>query len=202
LALLGWHPEDDQEILNLQELIQKFNLKKIQKAGAIFNIEKLEWLNAQYIKKTDSVELAEKIKDFIPENWQTKKDLLVKTIEAEKERMKTLADFKELADFFFELPDYEPSILKWQEMENEKIAANLKLLRTELENIDGMNFNKDNLEKIIMPLTEVWGRGELLWPLRAALSGKRASPGPFEIMEILGEQETLKRLDTAITKLS
>ena len=116
--------------------------------------------------------------------------------------MKTLADFKELADFFFELPDYEPSILKWQEMENEKIAANLKLLRTELENIDGMNFNKDNLEKIIMPLTEVWGRGELLWPLRAALSGKRASPGPFEIMEILGEQETLKRLDTAITKLS
>ena len=202
LALLGWHPEDDQEILNLQELIQKFNLKKIQKAGAIFNIEKLEWLNAQYIKKTDSVELAEKIKDFIPENWQTKKDLLVKTIEAEKERMKTLADFKELADFFFELPDYEPSILKWQEMENEKIAANLKLLRTEPENIDGMNFNKDNLEKIIMPLTEVWGRGELLWPLRAALSGKRASPGPFEIMEILGEQETLKRLDTAITKLS
>lgn len=201
-ALLGWHPKEEKEILSREELIQEFDLKRVQKSGAVFNQEKLAWLNGQHLKNVPAVQLAEKLKDFIPAEWLGNKDLLVKALEIEKERVKKLSDFKELGDFFFELPRYDSSLLIWQNLDGEKTAANLKILNEEINKIFKADFNRENLEKTIMPLTEVWGRGELLWPLRVALSGKSASPGPFEIMDALGKEETLKRLDIAIQKLS
>ncbi len=217
LALLGWHPKDDREILSVDDLISEFNLKRVQKAGAIFNVEKLDWLNGQYIRKIDAVDLAERIKIFIPPEWtiEEKNELLIKAITAEKERMKRLNDFKELADFFFELPDYEISLLAWPrpapapslekgiepQIDKQKTLANLKILIEEINKVFKADFNKEALEKLITPLTEVWGRGELLWPLRAALSGKEASAGPFEIMEVLDKEETIRRLEIAVKKL-
>lgn len=223
LVLLGWHPKDEKEIFSPEELIKEFDIKRIQKAGAIFNPEKLGWLNAQYIRKLSSEDLMEKIREFIPPEWESEKnkELLVKAVAAEKERMRTLADFKKLADFFFELFDYELKLLAWPRLTDEakidkprrqwvgaptvaseeKTLANLKILIEELNKVFRADFNKENLEKSIMPLTEIWGRGELLWPLRAALSGKEISPGPFEIMEVLGKEETLRRLNIAIEKL-
>ena len=202
LAMLSWHPEGEEEILNKEELIKQFNLKKVQKAGAIFDIQKLDWLNSQYIKTISPAYLAEKMENFIPKNWFAKKELLTKAIGAEKERIKKLTDFRELADFFFELPNYELSLLKWKDMENNKIADNLKAVKSKLENISENDFNKDNSEKIIMPIAKELGIGEVLWPLRAALSGKQASPGPFEIMEVIGKNESLKRLEIALNKLN
>jgi len=207
LAFLGWHPKDEREILSLDELIQEFDLKRAQKAGAVFNIEKLEWLNAQYLRKISSENLAEKLKNFVPEKWlsEENKELFIKAINAEKDRMKKLTDFQELADFFFELPDYDVKLLAWPrqvEINKEKTSANLKLLFEEINKVFKADFNQANLEKIIMPLTAVWGRGELLWPLRAVLSGKEYSAGPFEIMYVLGKEETLKRINIAIEKLS
>ena len=203
LALLGWRSakNPDKEFFSIEELITEFEIKKIQKAGAIFNIEKLEWLNAQYIKQTDSIHLAEKLKNFIPKNWFENKNILIKAVHAEKERMKKLADFKELADFFFELPDYDASLLNWRETATEETSKNLNLLKEEIEKIPENKYNLEDLEISIMPLAEKYGRGELLWPLRAALSGKEASPGPFEIMEILGKEETLKRIEIALKKI-
>lgn len=207
LAFLGWHPKDEREILSLNELIQEFDLKRVQKAGAVFNIEKLGWLNAQYIKKIGSEDLAEKLKNFVPEKWLSEKnrELLIKAISAEKDRMKKLTDFSDLAGPFFELPDYDIKLLAWPrqvEIDKEKTLANLKLLFEEINKVFKADFNSENLEKIIMPLTAVWGRGELLWPLRASLSGKEFSAGPFEIMDVLGKEETLKRINIAIEKLS
>jgi glutamyl-tRNA synthetase len=213
LAYLGWHPKNEKEILPIEELVAEFDLKRVQKAGAVFNIEKLEWLNGQYIKKIPAENLAEKLKTFIPAPWndEKNKEMLIKAISAEKERIKKLTDFKELADFFFELPKYDPRLLIWprpvsflegQVGDKGKILNNLKLLTEEINKIFKADFNKDNLEKTIMPLTEVWGRGELLWPLRVALSGKEASPGPYEIMEVLGKEESLRRLEIAIEKVS
>ncbi len=201
LALLGWHPKDDREVLSRQDLIREFDIKRVQKAGAVFSIEKFDWFNAQYIKTSDATDLAKRLKDFIPEDWFENEELLVRAIEIEKERIKKLTDFKELADFFFELPDYEPKLLAWQNMSEDKILANLQLLSAEIEKAPESDFTQENLARIIMPLTEVWGRGELLWPLRVALSGKHASPGPFEIMEILGKEESLKRIKVAIKKI-
>ncbi len=202
LAFLGWHPKDEKEILSRDELIKEFDLKRVQKSGAVFNIEKLEWLNAQYIRNVDSISLAEQLKDFLPQKWNDKKDLLIKALYIEKERMKKLSDFKELADFFFELPDYDASALKWKEMTNKQISDNLTLLANEIEKISETGFNKNIFEANILTLADTLGRGELLWPLRAALSGKLASPGPFDIMEALGKDETLKRIKVAIKKLS
>ena len=201
LALLGWHPENDREIFSQEEIIKEFDLKRVQKACAVFNIEKLEWLNAQYIKKTDSKELVKKLTDFIPSEWQKDKAFISKMIEAEKERIKKLTDFKELAGFFFELPEYDGELLKWQEQSFEKTASNLKTLSNLLESVEENNFSKNILESIIMPIAETIGRGESLWPLRAALSGQKASPGPFEILEILGKTESLKRINIAINKI-
>ncbi len=200
-VFLGWHPVDDREILSLEDLIKEFDIKRVQKAGAVFNVDKLDWLNSQYIKKMDASELALKIKNFIPSQWQSDEELLIKAIGAEKERMRTLAEFKDLAGFFFELPNYEKNLLIWRDAAPEKIIENLKMIAMELEKIDEMMFNKKDLEQIIMPLTEKYGVGDLLWPLRTALSGKQASPGPFEILEVLGKKESLKRIEIAINKL-
>ncbi len=211
LAFLGWHPKGDKEILGIGELIKEFDLKRVQKAGAVFNLEKLEWLNGQYIKTLPPEELAERIKNFIPESWlnENNKEILIKAISLEKERIKKLSDFKESADFFFGLPDYDEKLLAWPRptgeefiMNKEKTSANLKLLSEEIDKMFKADFTKEKIEETIVPLTAVWGRGDLLWPLRAALSGKEASPGPFEIMEVLGKEETLKRLKTAMEKLS
>ena len=201
MAFLGWHPVEDKEIMSREELIKEFNIKRTQKAGAIFNLEKLEWLNAQYIKKYDSKKLIKMLLDFIPKNWAAENGLLLKILEIEKERLKKLSEFKELADFFFELPDYDKKLLIWKNTPEDRIKDNLNLLINELKKVPSADFNKNGLESVLMPLTEVWGRGELLWPLRAALSGKIASPGPFEIMEILGKDETLHRVEIAVKKI-
>jgi len=210
LALIGWHPKDEREILSVEELIKEFDLKRVQKAGAIFNVEKLDWLNNQYIKKTEQADLINKLKDFVPAEWLSDKNkkLFAKAVAVEKERMKKLTDFKELARFFFELPEYKDDLLIWprpkpaEKINKEKTFNNLKLLLEEINKIFKVDFNTRNLEKTIIPLSEVWGRGELLWPLRAALSGKEASPGPFEIMEAIGKEEIIRRLKIAIEKLA
>lgn len=216
IALLGWHPKEDKEIMTINELVDNFDIKRVQKAGAVFNLEKLEWLNSQYIKKLPAAVLAERIKDFVPPEWARQQEVLTKAIAVEKERMKKLTDFKELADFFFNLPDYKISLLAWPrplttappekgseepQIDKEKTLANLRLLCEEINKIFKVDFSKETLEKLIMPLAEIWGRGELLWPLRAALSGRETSAGPFEIMEVLGKEETIRRLNIAIEKL-
>lgn len=220
IALLGWHPAPEQssvrgesakerEIFTREELVELFDLKRVQKAGAIFDLQKLEWLNSQYLKILNPKEIASKLKDFIPAEWLEDENFLIKIIAIEKERLKKLIDFRELAEFFFVLPDYEPELLFWPRPRSsdlppvgdiQKTFNNLKLLRDAIEKIFKADFSKKNIEEAIMPLTEVWGRGELLWPLRGALSGKPASPGPFEIMETLGKEETLKRIEVAIKK--
>jgi glutamyl-tRNA synthetase len=208
VALLGWHSVEDKEIFNLNELIQEFDLKRVQKAGAIFNIDKLNWLNAQYIKKIDSDQLLKKISEFVPSDWLEKKELLKKVIDLEKERMVKLSDFKNLAEFFFVLPDYDPQLLFWPRGstasldDKEKLAIRLQLLYEEINKISPEDFSQKAIYQVIFPLTESWGRGELLWPLRVALSGKEASPGPFEIMEVLGKEEVLARLKKAMQKIN
>jgi len=199
IALLGWHPKDDQEILSLKELLKEFDLKRVQKSGAVFNAEKLDWINQQYIRKYDSEKLMEMLLDFIPQDWKAKKDMIVKILEIEKERMKTLAEFKDLAEFFFQLPEYEKDVLIWKETPIEKTKENLAILLNKLKEVD--EFTKQNLELVIAPLAEIYGKGDLLSPLRISLSGKKSSPGPFEIMGVLGKEESLKRIQFAIDKI-
>jgi len=202
LVLLGWHPEDDQEIFSLEEMIESFSLKRVQKGGAVFNVDKLDWFNSQYIKNLPLDDLMKRIKKLIPSSWFSQKKVLKKALVVEKDRMKKLSEFKELADFFFEMGEWEAELLRWQGMSFDKVVMNLKNFHSAVEKIDERDFEAVKLEEELMPLAETLGRGESLWPLRVALSGKRNSPGPFEIMSVLGKKETLARIDEAIKKAS
>jgi len=194
LALLGWHPQEDKEVITPEEFVKEFSIKRIQKAGAIFNLEKLDWLNGQYIMKMEPEELAKRLEDFVPPDWLKKRDFLIKIVKVEKERIKRLSDFPKSVGFFFELPDYPAELLVWNKTPKENILNNLQMIIPLLNDFDTAG------EKI-MNLAEKQGRGETLWPLRVALSGQSASPGPFEIMNILGKEESLKRIEIAIGKI-
>lgn len=214
LALLGWHPgineeeKSARELFTLEELVERFDFKDVQKAAAVFNVEKLDWFNAQYIKRASAEHLVELLEKFMPEAWRKERDTLIKIVALERERAEKLTDFHSLAEFFFAMPDYPPRLLFWKPEQSidehdtaKKTLEGLQITRREIEGVFRVDFTRENLEKRIMPLTEVWGRGALLWPLRVALSGQLASPPPFEIMDILGKEETLSRIDAAIKKL-
>lgn len=194
MALLGWHPQDDKEIFTAEELVKEFDINRIQKAGAIFNVDKLDWLNAQYIKKLDIKVLAKLLGVKATEQN-------LKIVENTKERLKKLSDFKELAGFFVEVADYKPELLIWKNSSKEKTLANLKEAEQILSAVISDDFLKNKLEKALMSLAEAKGKGDVLWPLRVALSGLEKSPGPFEIMEVIGKKETLARVAEAIKKL-
>lgn len=200
LVLLGWHPKKDREILSMREMIDEFGFERVQKAGGIFNPEKLDWLNGHYLRSKSVDELVEMLDIFIPVRWKKDKERIRKVVEVEKERMKRLGEFISLSDFFFELQDYEKTLLVWKKSNEKDTLENLKLIHTALVSLE--DFSRVSVENIVHPIAEARGRGDVLWPLRAALSGKTASPGPFELLEILGEKESLERISVAIKKLN
>lgn len=126
-------------------------------------------------------------------------DYLKKVVGLEQERLKKISEISELVEFFFrDKLDYPIEFLRWKKMTNEEIIKNLFLIEKELIKIKEDDFNKENLEKILMELTKKTGTGELLWPLRVSLSGRKCSPSPFEIAEVLGKEKVLKRIKQAV----
>lgn len=197
MVFLGWHPGTEKEIFSLEELIKEFSLKKVNKANAIFNVEKLDWYNGQYLRKMDLKELTKKCLPYLPkiEFSQAKK-----IVALEQERLKKLPEIEELTKFFFtDKLKYDPELLIWKKLTLKQVKNNLEILSKELSKIG--DFDQKFLESAILKLTEKHGLGELLWPLRVALTGQKASPGPFEIMEVLGKEKTLKRVKQAINKI-
>lgn len=207
VALLGWNPGEGstQEIFSLDELVEKFDLKKVHKGGAVFDIQKLDWLNAQYIKKLAvdelynlSLEFWQK-KDFFVNASEEKKseNYLKKVLTIEQDRLATLAAVGESNPFFFRDLQYGKELLRWKTMTDEDLKKSLEDSKNVLENISEADWTRENLEKLLL---EKAGdkRGDLLWPLRAALSGVEKSPSPFELAWVLGKEETLKRLASAI----
>ena len=196
IAFLGWNPKTNTEIFSLEELIAGFSIKGIQKAGAVFNIVKLEWFNNYYIKHLPLEKLFELSKNYFPSTAQEEK--IKKIINLQKDRVKKLSEFKTNSNFFFELPNYEGQLLKWKDSSNDTMLNNLQSVKSEFENIDSSEFNLINLKKIIDCLVVNSSTGEIYWPLRIALSGLKESPPPLEIAEILGKEESLLRIQQAI----
>jgi len=210
LVYLGWHPKEKtgetiNEILNLKEIIEQFDLFRVQKGGAVFNIEKLNWINTEHIKRLPLEELTSHAIPYLKEKFGEAMlddvDFVKKIINLHRQRIKTLAELPETTSYFFVLPNYDPNLLYWQNMSKQELQINLDFIYNLLSNLDNQLFTKQQLETIIMPEAERLGRGNLLWPLRVALSGLKNSAGPFEIMEIFGKNETLKRLAIALEKI-
>ena len=209
LALLGWNPGTEKEIFTLSELIKEFDLAKVQKGGAIFNVEKLDWLNGHYIRNMSIDELTKRAIPFLIKENLIKKEnydykYLKKIIELEKSRLKKINEIGERTAYFFKISHYQPELLIWRDMLFKDIITSLKVSYKTISTIDETDFNRESLERILLKEAERAknkDRGRLLWPLRAALTGLAKSPGPFEVLEILGKNESLKRIEAAIKKL-
>lgn len=220
VALLGWNPKGDQEIYTLDELIKYFDLGGVNKSGAVLNQEKLYWINGEYIRKKSLKELTELCVPYLTEanlvKEQFGKYLIVETSEIveksylenilslEQERMKRLDEAPQLTAFFFkEILDYPAGELIWKKFDEKTVKNNLEMLWEYLSGLDEKYFDRFKLEEKIKKWFEGEGKtaGEILWPMRVALSGLRASPGPFELTEVLGKEKTLKRIKEAISKL-
>ncbi len=218
VSFLGWNPGDNREIFSLKELIKEFSLEKIQKAGAIFNREKLDWMNGYYIRKMKIGELTKKCLPYLIQNGLIKSKIfnfqiyktgeivnfnwLKKIVTLEQERMKKLSDLPKLANFFFQDKlEYNPQTLLWEKTTKEEAVNNLNLIKDKLKKLSDKTFKRANIQALLDKLAKEQGTGQIFWPFRVALSGKEASPPPSEISEILGKQKTIKRVKEAVNLL-
>ena len=219
MALLGWNPGTDKEIFSMEELIKEFSIERMQKSSAVFNIDKLDWFNSHYIKQKDINELAKLCVPYLEKENLIKRisnfkfqisnlgediniEWLQKVVELARERMRKLSEVGELTKFFFKEPEYDVELLRWKKMTNKEIKEALDKAYNLLSGIKAEEFTKEKLKAILMPEAEAMGdRGRLLWPLRASISGLKASPGPFEIIAVLGRGKALKRIKCASDRL-
>ena len=204
IALLGWSPQGDREKYTLSELAEVFSVEGISKSPAIFDENKLAWLNGEYIRELTPEQFHEKAKPYY-EGIITKPEIDTKKISALlQKRTEKLSDIPEQIDFFEKLPEYDNALFVHKKMKtNEENSKTALLAVKELfENQTDWSF--DALHDAAMGLVEKLGvkNGQLLYPLRVALSGKAFTPGGgIELAEILGRDESLKRIDIAINKL-
>lgn len=201
LALLGWNPGADQEIFSMNEIIEQFDLSRVQKSGAIFNIKKLNWINSYYIKKLDEEKLFEMCQQYF-KNYDNDKEKIKKILKIKKERMNNLAEAGEEIAYFFEQPEYKKELLLWkQEKSLDKTKQHLEKISELLENLEENNFMSHNIKEKVWDYAEKQGKGNVLWPLRVALTGFDKSPEPFIVAEILRKKETLNRIKNAVKKI-
>ena len=199
LALLGWHPTDDKEIFTMQELIDIFNIERTQKSGAQWNDDKLDWINKEHIKRLSPDELEKNIFAWLPNELHIKKLIPVIVERVSKfSDIKSMLDNSEL-DFFYKKPEYESNKLIYKETSKEKTISNLENVLDVVSRTDENDFNKDNIKIFLMEIADkLENRGQVLHPVRFALSGLDKSPDPFILAEILGKEETINRLENAI----
>ncbi len=206
LSLLGWGTSESQELFSsVEEIIHKFSLKAVSKNPAIFDIQKLDWMNGQYIKRLGVEELTDLVKPYLQENNLLRGDedeeWLKKIVALEQERIKTLSQITEYADFFF-LSDitYDEKAVR-KVLGKEMVPRILTEYRNGLKDLEP--FTVETVEsvarKIIADL-EIKG-GKLIHPTRVALTGRTVGPGLFELMALLGREVTVKRLDKVIDML-
>ena len=203
VALLGWSPEDNQEIMSLDELIKKFDYRHMSKSPAVFDFTKLKWMNGEYIKAMDFDEFYKKAEPYIKE--VISKDLDLKRIaQMVKTRIEIFPDIKDHIDFFEKLPDYDISMYTHKKMKTNE-ETSLKVLEDVLPLLEAQeDYSNDALYAMLSKYVEREGvkNGYVMWPIRTALSGKQMTPGgATEIMEVLGKEESIRRIKDGISRL-
>ncbi len=207
IALLGWSPQTtttdgkegtNEEIFSIEELLKRFELTKVQKKGAVFNVEKLNWINKEYIKKLSPEILDQEFSKHTAPHIKSLSGFKTEILEKLKpiliERIQTFGQLHEILengeyDYFFQTPEVSSELLKTPE-HLEKV---IDLLETLTED----NFTVEKIKETIWDFATENGRGKVLWPMRVALTGQEKSPDPFTVASILGKQETLLRLNNA-----
>lgn len=201
VSLLGFNPSGDCEIYDISELIDAFDLSSINKGGAVFDVEKLKWMNSQYIKQLDFEKLFKLTKPLVDSNID---DVFFrKVLKVEQERLVLLNDISERVGDYEHLSDYDPQLIQWKKSDladamNQLMNIKVFLLELDLEKFDTIELIEEEVKNYIS--SNSLSNGNVLWPLRTALSGKDKSPSPFELLWVLGKDESLKRISHAIEK--
>lgn len=204
VALLGWSPEENREIFTLEELVKAFDYRHMSKSPAVFDYTKLRWMNGEYLKAMDDEKFFAMAKPYLDQYLkegldQRKIAMMVKT------RIEIFPDIRELVDFFNELPEYDIAMYTHKKMKTnaESSLAVLKDLLPILEATE--DYSNDSLYQTLLAYVQEkeYKNGYVMWPVRTAVSGKQMTPaGATEIMEVLGKEESLRRIRLAIEKLS
>ena len=220
VALLGWSPEGNEEIFSMQDLIKVFDYRRVNKSPAVFDMVKLRWMNGEYIKSMEFEEYEKYAMPYILKAFKCEgncadtittsdgavlsRESILKILELMKTRIEIFPDIPEKIDFFDTLPEYDPAMYTHKKMKTNS-ENSLETLKETLPVLEAQeDYSLDALHDVIMGYIEKKGvkNGVVLWPLRTAVSGKQSTPGgAFEIMEILGKEESLRRIRIGIELL-
>ena len=204
VALLGWCPEDNREIFSLEELVEAFDYRHMSKSPAVFDIQKLKWMNGEYMKAMDFQKFYDMALPYLEKTIS--RDLDLKKIAAmAKTRIEIFPDISGLIDFFQEVPEYDVSMYTHKKMKTNP-EVSLEVLQKVLPVLEAQDcYENDALYELLCGFAKENGykNGQVLWPIRTGLSGKQMTPaGATEILEVLGKEESIRRLKAAIEKLS
>ncbi len=210
IAVLGWTPPSEKEILSLDEMIDEFDIADLHKSGAVFDLEKLRWFNRQYLLKEDENEFTEQVIDIMKTELEGKEvvwseSMACSLVPLIRERISIYEDLRTLVregefDYFFTNPTIDATRLPDKKSTATDTAQYLAHAEEMLEKVS--QFDADSVKNALWDYATEKGRGAVLWPLRYALSGKDKSPDPFTLMSILGKEESLARIAAARTLLA
>jgi glutamyl-tRNA synthetase len=207
ICLCGWNPGTEQELFTRDELEKVFDLDHVQKGGAIFNEEKLNWFNREYMKKMSSEELKTGIMKFLPDQFKNLSDeIMNKLIPIIAERINYFGEVQIMIDdgeldYYINTPEINLEKLSWKGEGNDKAKIHLEKTIELLDSVSESDWNSETVKNTIWSYAEESGRGNVLWPMRFALSGRDKSPDPFTLADILGKETTLGRLKQVINQI-
>ena len=206
LALVGWNPGDDREFFTLPELVEAFDVHRLNKAPGIFDVDKLTWFNAEYIRRLPFAKYLELVTPWFDQVFAGKQIDYRRLAELMQDRTEIFSRVPDMVRFLAELPDYDIDLYTHKKMKtNPEVAlASLRLVRPVLEAIPEAEWTEQNLHDRLMACIAEAGmkNGAVLWPLRIAISGQASTPGgAMEIAYLLGKEETLRRLDDGLRRL-
>lgn len=207
LALLGWNPGGTEEIFSLDELVKNFTLERVQKGGAVFDVERLDWLQGQWIRKIPASDFAERILPIVAETYpEAKHDAdFAKKATLIQERITFFSEAPEMLSYYYSEPEFTMEIIanKKQKITPESVPDIINVLVQTLLTVEICNWNEQYLKDLLFATAaeKELKNGQLLWPLRAILTGLPYSPGAFEVAAVLGKDTTIQRLQTALKEL-
>ena len=210
MALLGWSLDGETEVMTADTIRDNFALERVGKPAAIFDLDKLQWMNGVYIRQTDDADLADRILPFLEREYPTTllpidRDYLLRIVPLVQERLKTLADAPDMLSYFFEETlEYDPASVVQRGMDPQGAHAAIVRARSDLASVPDAEFQHENLENILRASgqdLELSGR-QFFGALRSAITGRTATPPLFEMMEVMGRERVLQRLEAAAEKLS
>lgn len=202
IGTLGFNPTGDREVYDFEELITMFDLSKVKKSGAVMNVEKLDWMNNQYISKLEKEDLIEKTRPFVSVDLDN--DVIGRALMIERNRVNRLEEFQDRLEQYAVEFEYSPDLLVWKKSDSKDAKEQLENLKKFLESLeDAMFINVESIEREVRVYIseKSLDNGSVLWPLRVALSGLEKSASPFELLWIFGKEKGINKIKRAIDLL-